>query len=171
MLQFKKKKKKNTCRCHYQNHDHIIYSSWDIEQNKLKFPLRTPKIKILKNEKLCWGYHHFIHGHQKSQSYDVWFLRYRQNFLSFWVIFALLPSPLMISNIKIKKKQKKMAGYIILLYIPVYHKWRSYDIWFLKFLTFWAIFCPFSHLTTWKIKVLKKWKKQLEILSFYTFAP
>ena len=26
-----------------------------------------------------------------------------------------------------------MPGYIILLYIHVYHKWRSYDIWFLKY--------------------------------------
>ena len=43
----------------------------------------------------------------------------------------------------------------------MYHKWRSYDIWFLKYklhrqklLSFWAIFCPFSPLTTWKIKIL-----------------
>ena len=28
---------------------------------------------------------------------------------------------------------KKMVGDIILLYIHVYHKWRSYDIWFLKY--------------------------------------
>ena len=27
---------------------------------------------------------------------------------------------------------KKMSGYIILLFIDVYHKWTSYDIWFLK---------------------------------------
>ena len=33
-----------------------------------------------------------------------------------------------------------------------------------KFFSFWAIFCTFSPLTTWKIKVLKL-KKHLEILS------
>ena len=54
---------KNTCRYHYQNLNDMIYSSWDIEQNKLKLvilghflpfiPLKTPKIKILKNEKIC----------------------------------------------------------------------------------------------------------------------
>ena len=47
--------------------------------------------------------------------------------------FALLPPPLMILNIKILKKMKKMPGDIILLYIHVHHKWRSYDKWFLKY--------------------------------------
>ena len=27
------------------------------------------------------------------------------------------------------------------------------------FLSFWTIFCPFTPLTTWKMKILKKWKK------------
>ena len=35
---------------------------------------------------------------------------------------------------------------------------------------FWAIFCPFTPLTTQKIKILKKWKNQLDISSFYTNA-
>ena len=126
----------------------MIYSSWDIEQNKLKLvilghflpfiPLKTPKIKILINEKICWRYHHFTYEHQKSQSYDIRFMRYgaRQtknfvplcHFLPFY-----LPSPLMITNIKILKKMKKMTGDIILSCKHVYHKWRSYDIWFPKY--------------------------------------
>ena len=57
----------------------------------------------------------------------------RQKILSLWVIFCTFTSPLMIWNIKIlKKKWKKLPGDIILLYIDVYHKWRPYDIWFLK---------------------------------------
>ena len=32
-----------------------------------------------------------------------------------------------------------------------------------NFLSFWAIFCPFTQLTASKIKILKKWKKHLEI--------
>ena len=32
--------------------------------------------------------------------------------------------------------------------------------------SFWAIFCPFTPLTSQKIKFLKKWKEQLEISSF-----
>ena len=129
----------------------MIYSSWDTEQNKLKLiilghflpfiPLKTPKIKILKNEKICWRYHHFTYVHKKSRSYDdmmygSWDTEWeRQNILSFWAI--LPPSPpfpsLMILNIKILKKMKEMPGDIILLYIHVYHKRRSHDIWFLKY--------------------------------------
>ena len=44
----------------------------------------------------------------------------------------------------------------------VYHKWKSYYIWFLRygagqtvFFSFWVIFCPFTQ----KMKILKKWKK------------
>ena len=66
---------------------------------------------------------------------------HRQNCLSFWVIFCPLTPPphtlpplLMIPKIKIlKKKMKKMPGNIILLYTNVYHKRKSYDIWFLKY--------------------------------------
>ena len=39
-----------------------------------------------------------------------------------------------------------------------------------KFFVILGHFCPFSPLTTQKIKFLN-WKKHLEILSFYTFAP
>ena len=40
-----------------------------------------------------------------------------------------------------------------------------------NFLSFWTIFCPFTPVTNQKIKILKKWKKHLEILSFYTCLP
>ena len=81
-------KKKNNCRYHYQNLDviYVIYGSWDIEQNILKlvildhllplYPHKNPKLKILKNEKICWRYRHFSNVYQKSQSYDAQFLRY-----------------------------------------------------------------------------------------------
>ena len=39
------------------------------------------------------------------------------------------------------------------------------------FLSFWTVFCTFTPLTTWKNKILKKWKKLLEILLFYTSVP
>ena len=38
-------------------------------------------------------------------------------------------------------------------------------------LSVWAIFCPLTLLTTQKIKSLKKWKRHLEILSFYSCVP
>ena len=62
----------------------------------------------------------------------------------------------------------------------MYHKWRSNDPWFLRywmrqnFLSFCAIFYPFTCLTTWTIKILKTWKKQKKSLvtsSFYTCIP
>ena len=41
-----------------------------------------------------------------------------------------------------------------------------------NFLSLWAILCPFPLQSTWKIKILKKWKKKsLQISSFYTWAP
>ena len=63
-----------------------------------------------------------------------------------------------------------MSGDII-LYIHVYHKWTSYDIGSLKckvrqtkILSFWVIFCPFSRLTTQKIKILKLEKAPEDII-------
>ena len=70
-------------------------------------------------------------------------------------------------------KMKKSGTYHFKL---VHHKWQSYDVWFLRYGTqqnifsFWTIFCPFTPLTTQKIKILKRWKKCLEI-SFYTCVP
>ena len=36
-----------------------------------------------------------------------------------------------------------------------------------NFLSFWSILCSFTPLTTQEIKILKKWKKTLEIALFY----
>ena len=58
----------------------------------------------------------------------------------------------------------------------MYHKWQSYDVWFLRYRTRQTEFLvtldsPFTPLTTRKIKILKKWENYLEILSFYTCVP
>ena len=102
---------------------------------------KKPKIKILKNENICWRYHHFRHVHQKPQSYDVQFLRYwvRQRFLLFWIIFCPFtsPPPLMIPNIKILKKNRKKDLKILSFYK---HKWQSYDVWFLRYGLQWTEF-------------------------------
>ena len=79
------------------------------------------------------------HNHMMYGSWDT-----DKNFCHFGPNFALLPlllphpsqSPTpstIIPNIKILKKMKKMTGDIILLCKHVYHKWRSYDIWFPKY--------------------------------------
>ena len=59
----------------------------------------------------------------------------------------------------------------------MYQKPELYEVRFLRhgvtdnFLPFWTIFCPFTPLTTHKIEILKKWKKHLEMSSFYTYVP
>ena len=127
-------------------------------------------------KKNCWRYYHFTYVYQKSQSYDV--LPETQSeteFLPFWAILCSFTS-LMILKIKLWNNEKNAWRYYP--FAHVWHKWRSKDIWFLKYKTqqteFSVIlghFLPFHPLTTQKIKILKNWKKYLVILSFYTCAP
>ena len=85
--------------------------------------------------------------------------------------------PLTILKTKILKKWKDVYRHYRFTY--VYHKWQSQHAWLLRygaqwrtdFLSFWTIFCPFTPRTTWNIKILRKWKKQLAISSFYTGSP
>ena len=58
-------------------------------------------------------------------------------------------------------------------FLNVYQNGQSYDVWFLRYggwpTKFFVILYHFLHfypLTTWTIKILKNWKKYLEILSF-----
>ena len=93
----------------------------------------------------------------------------------FGLFFALLP-PLTIQKIKILRKSKKTleisSFYICVPKIMI----RSCTVPEIVldrcncYLSFWAIFCPFTPLTAQKIKILKKWKKSLEISSFYIFV-
>ena len=75
------------------------------------------------------------------------------------------------------EKLKETPRYIIILHMyTVNDNHMMYSSWDMErhgqnFLSFWTIFCPFTSLKTWKIKVLKKWKKSLEVLSFYTSVP
>ena len=40
-----------------------------------------------------------------------------------------------------------------------------------NYFSFWAVFCPFTPVTPQKIKISQKWRKHLEISSFYTCVP
>ena len=121
-----------------------------------------------------------LHVYQKSCSYNVCFLRYgcdRHIFWSFWAISCSF-TPLLTPKIKIKIiNVKKPPGDIILFHICTKNEdHRMYGSWDIRrnrpsFLSFWAIFCPLTLLTTQKIKILRKWKMYLEILSFYTCLP
>ena len=85
------------------------------------------------------NHNHMMHGSPEIQSNAILADRIFHAILAdrifhhFGPLFALLPSLLMIPKIIILKTNQKMTGDIILLYIHVYHKWRSHDIWFLKY--------------------------------------
>ena len=95
-------------------------------------------------------------------------------FCHFGPNFALLPHywP---QKLKFAKNVQKASRYY--LFTHVYHKWKSCDVWFLRcqvqqteFFVILGHFLPFyfTPLTIQKIKILKKWKKLLEISWFYT---
>ena len=112
------------------------------------FPLMILKIKILKKK---------IKIYYKWRSYDH------------SLPFQPLENP---ENQNFKTEKKNTWRYH---FTYLHHNWKSYDVWFLRygaswrsFLSFWTFFWIFTPLTAGKIKILKKWKKHLEILSFYT---
>ena len=161
----------------------MIYSSWDIEQNILKlvilghilpfYPLKPTKIKIFKNEKISWRYHHFTHVHQKITIMwcmvpEIWSATDRI-FCHYGPFFALLP-PYGPRKSKFWKNEKNTWRYYH--FTNVYHKWQSYDIWFFRYgvqqTIFFVIldhFLPFYRPNNLKNENFKKLKKEpLEIL-------
>ena len=91
------------------------------------------------------------HNHMMYGSWD---------FLSLLVIFCSF-TPRTTRKIKILNNWKSTWRYY---FTYVHHKWQSYscmvpDIWSAtnkNFLSFWTVFCPFTPLTTHKIKILLK---------------
>ena len=74
--------------------------------------------------------------------------------------FSPFYSPMDLENQNLKKMKKTTEDIIIL---QMYHKLQLYDVWFLRYgvqqTEFFVIldhFCPFTSLTTQKIKILKK---------------
>ena len=116
--------------------------------------------------------------HNNHTMYGSWDMECnKQKFLSFWAIFC--PFTLLPGKSKFWKNERNTWRYYH--FTHVYDKWKSYDVlllrqnlsikWKTEFLSFWAIFCPFTPLKILKIKILKKWKKCLGIPSFYTSVP
>ena len=143
------------------------------------FALTTQRIKIWKNEKTAWRYYHFIHVYHKWQSYDVWFLRYGA-WQTFFVILDNFLHFYPPNNPKNQNfvKMKESPGDIIPLYMcTINENHMMYGSWDMEcvtdriFVSFRTVFCTFTTLTTQKIKILKNWKKHLEISSFYASAP
>ena len=114
--------------------------------------------------------------HHKWQSYDVRFLRYEVWQAEFFVILdCFLPfyHPNNSKNQNFEKLKKTPEGIIILHMCTINDNQMMYGSWNIGhnrifFLVILEHFLPIYPLKTWKIKILKKWKKHLEILSFYT---
>ena len=104
---------------------------------------------------------------ENTMMYSSWDMEHnRQNFFSFWTLFT----PLTTQKTKILKRWKKHLE-ISSFYtsVPQMKIWGMVpEIWSTteNFLSFGAIFCPFTLLTTQKIKLLKKWKTSLDVSSF-----
>ena len=119
--------------------------------------------------------------YQKSESYATLFLRYDvwRMWLLFFILCYFLPfyTPNNPKNQNFQKIKNKPGDIIILHNCTKNHDHRLHCSWDTmrdicnSYFLFWAIFCPFTPLTTQKIKILKKWKKHLEISSFYTSVP
>ena len=151
----------------------MIYSSWDIEQNILKlvtlghflpfYPLKTQKSKFWKMKKFAED---IIILHMCTKNHNIWLWFQdtewqRHKLLLFWAIFCPFTIP-KIKNLKKKKKKRKKCLEILSFYTficTINEDHMIYGSWNIrcdrqKFSIFWAIFCPVSLLTTWKIKIL-----------------
>ena len=101
--------------------------------------------------------------------YASWDMECDIIFLSFWAIFCPFIS-LKTLKIKIWKNMKKAWRYYP--FTHVYHKWRSYDVSFLKYKAwervFFVILDHFLYIdpNNPKNQNFVKWKKSLEISSF-----
>ena len=112
--------------------------------------------------------------YQKSQSYYAQFLRYgvrHSIFCHFRLFFAT--NNLQDQNFeKLKKTPRDIIGLLLCTINESYHVYVFWDMEQNRhnFLSLWTMFSPFTPLTTQRIKIFKKWKKSLEISSFYTCA-
>ena len=165
----------------------MTYGCWNLRCNRQKIlsfwaifcpfrPLKTWKIKILKLKKtlgdiIIWRICTINDNHIMYGSWD-------KNFCHSWLSFVLLP-PYGPTKSKFFKNEKNIWRYYH--FTNAFHKWQSYDVWFLRyrvqqtelFVILDQCFTLYSPLTTSKIRIKKKkkWKKCLEILSFYSCVP
>ena len=142
-----------------------------------------PNLKNQNSEKIKKTHGYIIVLHKctinDNHMMYIWFLGYEIWQTEFFVILDCFLPFYPSNNPKTQKfeKMKKTPGDIIILHkCTINDNHMMYGSWDMKhdrqnFLSFWTIFCPFTPLTTQKIKILKKWKKHLEISSFYTSVP
>ena len=114
---------------------------------------------------------HMCTINENLMMYGSWDMEHdRHNFLSFCNIFCTLtlpPStPPSNSRNQSSENMKKKLGDIITLHMcTINDNHMMYGSWDMEcgrhnFLSFWTIFCPYTPLTTPKIKIFNKWKKK-----------
>ena len=171
-----------------KNYDQMMYASWDMVPDGCNYfsflaifylftPLTAWKIKILKKWKKCLEISFYICVPRIMiwwcMVLEICCLTYVIVISHFGLFFALLPnSP---KNQDFEKWKKHLEISLFYICVPkIMIRWcmvpeiRCEGC---NYFSFWAIFCLFTPLTAPKIKILKKWKKHLEISSFYIWVP
>ena len=138
----------------------------------------TQKLKFGKNVKNAWRYYPFTHYmctiNQDHMMYGSWDIKCKgQRLCHYGPFFALWPSQ-QPKKSKLKKKKAWRYYYFTL----VYHKWWSYDVWFLRyqarqteFSIILGYFLSFYSPNNPENQNFEKMKKIPGILSFYTWVP
>ena len=174
---FWKDKKSTTGYYHFTNVYHkrqsydVSYLRYGVQQTEfvvildhfLPFysPQQPEKSKFWKNAKNTWKYYYFTQVYHKWQSYDVWFLRYEAWRTEFFVIldrFLTFYPPNNPKNQNFEKMKKTPGNIIILRMCTINDNHMMCGSWDIEgdgqiSLSFWTIFCPFTHLKTRKIKI------------------
>ena len=130
----------------------------------------TWKIEILKKWKKCLEISSFYSFLPKMTNtwcmvLEIWSVTEKKKF--FFILIIFCPFTTLTLKIKIFKKWKKKNTRIYHHFIQVYHKWQSYNIWFLRYEVWQTEFfvilghaLPFYPITTQNINILKKRKNK-----------
>ena len=142
-----------------------MYATWDMEHNKQNFLSFWASFCLSILQMCTINDNHMVYGSWEMGCN-------RQNFFSFWTAFCPFTPPNNLKNQNFEKMKKTSGDAIILHTCNKNDNHMMYGSWDTErnrqtFFSFWNIFYPFTLLTQ-KIKILKKWKKQLKILSLYT---
>ena len=154
----------------YQKPDHRLYCCWDIacdRCNYFHFGVYVSHLLLPPGVIIIWHKCTKNHDHMLYSSWDM--ARDRCNFFSFWPSFCPFCPPNSPKNQNLIKKKKAPGDSIILHKCTKNRDHMLYCSWDMVrdrcnwYFSFWAIFCPFTSLTAWKMKFSKKWKKLLKI--------
>ena len=109
----------------------------------------------------------FSTKNDKHMMYGSWDMECDRKKKIFFILIIFCPFTTLTLKIKIFKKWKKKNTRIYHHFIQVYHKWQSYNIWFLRYEVWQTEFfvilghaLPFYPITTQNINILKKRKNK-----------